>query len=372
MKKICDFLNCAVFFGMLAIFCVFSFMLPKKEFSEAENRYLATVPSFSADDYFSGGYADDLSEYLDDRFPMRENWISLHTRLEILQGRREINGVYVSDERLLELHPKIDLSQLDERLSVISRLGEGGIPVYFVLAPNSAAVYSSMLPESVEVLNQRELINYAYEAVSENVRTVDVYSRLYANRESYIYYRTDHHWTSQGAYIAYCDVTRAMGLSPAGREKFNIMHANHNFWGSLHSKVLTKNSEADTIDFYISNQNSVRLTTTDSAADGVPFVKEYLGKKDKYLSYLGKNTAIVSLDSTASGGRLLVIKDSYANCFLPFMSEHYSHIDAVDLRYMTDPREYINISDYDAILILYNAAGFADDANLIKLKLLEN
>lgn len=119
MKKICEIINAAVFFAIIAVIAIVSFILPKKEYSELENRYLAKAPKLSADSYFSGDYTRGLSDYLDDSFPLRKNWISLHTGLELLQGRRQVNGVYIAKDRMLEISEPIELSSLDGSLEAI-------------------------------------------------------------------------------------------------------------------------------------------------------------------------------------------------------------------------------------------------------------
>lgn len=370
MKKICEIINAAVFFAIIAVIAIVSFILPKKEYSELENRYLAKAPKLSADSYFSGDFTRGLSEYLDDSFPLRKNWISLHTGLELLQGRRQVNGVYIAEDRMLEIAEPVELSSLDESIEAIRGLSEAIGNVHVMLVPTAAQIYSDMLPKDADVLDQNALIDYVYGKLSGSARTVNVYNSLRAEREEYIYYRTDHHWTSLGAYIGYRDAAKSLGFTPAGPERFNIRHASHSFSGSLYSKTLYSKTEPDTIDFYTPISGKARLETDDEQTGGKVFAEAYLNQKDKYLCYLGKNTAKVSIYSGTEGGRLLIIKDSYANCLAPFLCEHYSRIDLIDLRYMTDPNDYIDPTIYDDILIIYNAAGFSTDGNLKKLNLL--
>ncbi len=370
MKKICEIINAAVFFVIIAVIAIVSFILPKKEYSELENRYLAKAPKLSASSYFSGDFAAKLSEYLDDGFPLRKNWISLHTGLELLQGRHQVNGVYIAEDRMLEITQPVELASLDESLEAIRGLSEAVGNVHVMLVPTAAQIYSDVLPKDIQTLDQKALIDYAYAKLSGSARTVNVYNSLRAEREEYIYYRTDHHWTSLGAYIGYKDAAKSLGFTPVGAERFNIRHASHSFLGSLYSKSLYSKTEPDTIDFYTPISGQSRLETDDEQAGGKVFAEAYLNQKDKYLCYLGRNTAKASIYSGTEGGRLLIIKDSYANCLAPFLCEHYSRIDLIDLRYMTDPTDYIDPADYDDILIVYNAAGFSTDTNLKKLNLL--
>lgn len=371
LKKLCQIINAAVFFGFIAAFAVTSVLLPKEEYSEFENRYLSELPELDASGWFNGDIASGLASYADDHFPMRSNWISLHTSLEILEGKKRVNGVYIGDGRMMELAEPADLDRLDRSLEDIQYLCEiADAPVFVMIAPTAAQVYSDDIPDYENVLNQSELIDYVYERIDGEAVTVDVLPALEEAKDDYIYYRTDHHWTPQGAYVAYTEIAKMMGAVPAGLERFDIMHASHAFYGTLHSKTLYDGTEPDVVDFYISNDRSITLTAGEYV--GSPYRTEYLQSKDKYLCYLGPNMPIVSLSSDAFGMKLLVIKDSYANCMLPFLSEHFSSVDAIDLRYMTDPDDYIELDEYDVVLILYNADNFSADTNLDKLMLIDN
>ena len=371
LKKLCQIINETVFFGFIAAFAVTSVLLPKEEYSELENRYLSELPELDASGWFNGDIASGLASYADDHFPMRSNWISLHTSLEILEGKKRVNGVYIGDGRMMELAEPADLDRLDRSLEDIQYLCEiADAPVFVMIAPTAAQVYSDDIPDYENVLNQSELIDYVYERIDGEAVTVDVLPALEEAKDDYIYYRTDHHWTPQGAYVAYTEIAKMMGVVPAGLERFDIMHASHAFYGTLHSKTLYDGTEPDVVDFYISNDRSITLTAGEYV--GSPYRTEYLQSKDKYLCYLGPNMPIVSLSSNAFGMKLLVIKDSYANCMLPFLSEHFSSVDAIDLRYMTDPDDYIEHDEYDVVLILYNADNFSADTNLDKLMLIDN
>ena len=376
MKKVCDIINAVMFFGFIAAFFVLALVLPKEDFSESENRYLAELPEFSAQSYFSGEFIENLSEYMDDHFPARRNWISLRTRLELLQGKKLVNGVCILGspyEQMVLIEEEADYDTVDKSIAAINDFAESiDAPVYLMVAPTAAGVYADVVPDYSETLDQQELINYVYENTSDSGSDLDVFDALKNARDNYIYYRTDHHWTSRGAYIAYVESAAKMGFTPASVDRFNIMHASHSFYGSLHSKTLYNGIEADTVDFYISNSKTVTLkrTLSDGEYVGSPFLSSYLSYKDKYLSFLGENAPLVSLRSDAQQMKMLVIKDSYANCFVPFLAENCSDIDVIDLRYMTNPADYVDVSEYDCVLILYNADNFATDTNPVKLNLI--
>ena len=373
LKKIPAILNAAFFFGALALLSLTTVFLPKSDYSELENRYLASPPRLSASAWFSGGYASSLSEYSREHFALRPRWISLRTGLERLSGHNEVNGVYFSDGRLFEVMNPVDYSHVDRSVSAINSFAEslsGRLSVMIV--PTSSQIYSDRLPDYSPEQPQRRMINYVYNALDESIQIIDVYDALYRARDDYIYYRTDHHWTTYGAYIAYSACVRRLGYSPVGLDRINVEHASHSFLGTYYSKVITDDVDPDTVDIYTSGGaavTSVRITSASGAVterDSM-FFREYLEKKDKYLCFLGENVPLIEIESTAGGGSILVIKDSYANCFVPFLTKHFSNVTVVDLRYMMKLGDYANASEFDRVLILYNASTFAADANIPKI-----
>lgn len=375
MKKVGFSAICNVifFFLLVGVLCAFTLFSPKKDFSEEENRSLADYPEISARSWFSGDYSGGVSDWFRERFFLRTSWISLKTKLARLSGHDEVDGVYFSDGALFEVQPPVDYEAVDKSVAAINSFGkslEGRLGV--MLVPTAAQIYADRMPSYSPTQEQRRMINYVYSALDEGIGRIDVYDALYKAREDYIYYRTDHHWTASGAYIAYCEYVRRLGYNPVGLDKMNIEHASHTFLGSLHSKVLTDEIEPDTVDFYTSDGaavTKVRKTAPDGSVteyNGV-FMREYLAAKDKYLSFLGPNVPLVEIESDSGGGSLLIIKDSYANCMAPLLAKHFSEIALVDLRYMMNLEDYVDPAKYDSVLILYNAATFAEDANLRRL-----
>lgn len=371
--RISDILNIAVFFAFLIILCLATIFAKKENFSELENRYLADTPAFSVKSWFSGDYSDGLSEYSREQFTLRTRWIAMRTKIERFLGKSAINGVYFANGRLCEIAEKPDYDRIDRSIAAINSFGEElGGRLSVMIVPTSAQIYADSLPSYSPEQEQRKLINYVNTALVEGIQPIDVYDSLMRAREDYIYYRTDHHWTAYGAYVAYCECVRRLGYSPVTLDNITVEHASRDFLGSYYSKVLTDEVEPDTIDFYTSGGaqvTGVRVTKANGEVverDSVYF-RENLEKKDKYQSFLGENVPLVEIESSAGGGSILIIKDSYANSFVPFLSKHFSKVTAVDLRYMMRLEDYVDPTEYDRILILYNASTFSEDTNLVKL-----
>lgn len=373
IKKIMAILNSALFFAAVAALSALTVFSEKKSFSELENRYLSEFPEISASAWFSGDWAEGAATYSREHFSLRPRWISLRTALERISGHDEVNGVYFSDGRLFEASQPVDYEKVDRSISAINSFGEAlGGKLSVMIVPTASQIYADRMPPYSPDQEQRRMINYVYGALGDNIAKIDVYDALYRSRDDYIYYRTDRHWTTYGAYIAYTVCLRRLGYTPVGVDKIDIEHASHSFLGSLYSDVLSDEAEPDTIDFYTSGGaevTSVKITNPDgtvSERDDVIF-RENLEKKDKYLCFLGPNVPKIEIESNAGGGSVLVIKDSYANCFAPFLTKHFSKVTVVDLRYMMRISDYCDPSEYDSVLLLYNASTFATDGNIVKL-----
>ncbi len=376
LKKLLAIINSALFFGVLGLMALITLFTPKQDFSELENRYLAAAPELSSRSWFSGDYSSRLGEYVRERFVLRSRWISLRTSLERLAGHSEVNGVFFSDGRFFEAGDPIDYEQIDRSVEAINSFGIKNGRLNVMIVPTSAQIYADRLPSYAPEQGQRRMINYVYSALDPSIQSVDVYDPLYYARDDYIYYRTDHHWTTRGAYIAYSAYVRSFGYSPVSLDRIDVEHASHSFLGSYYSKVISDEAEPDTVDIYTSGGaevTSVRITGADgtvSEHDGLYF-RENLEKKDKYLTFLGENVPLIEIESDAGGGSILVIKDSYANCFVPFLTKHFSKVAVVDLRYMMKLSDFVDPGEFDRVLLLYNASTFASDANIVKLKAAE-
>ena len=373
-KRLADILNAALFFGAVAAVFLLTVFLPKSDFSELENRYLAEKPEFSVSEWFSGRFSERLAEYSREHIVLRPRWISLHTLLERLSGKKEVNGVIFAGGSLFEAPEETDFSVADRSAAALISFSEslcGRLSV--MLAPTAVQIYSDRLPAFSKEPSEKKLIDRVYSKLREGGGgAVDVYDSLYSARGDYIYYRTDHHWTTRGAYIAYSCYMRSLGYEPIPLDRIDVEHASHSFRGSLYSKVLDDSAEPDVVDFYYSagpSVKSVRVTSADgtvSEHDSVIF-RENLAKKDQYLSFLGENVPLIEIETDAGGGSILVIKDSYANCLVPFLCKHFGRVTVVDLRYMMRLSDYADPSDFDRVLVLYNASGFAADKNISKL-----
>ncbi len=374
MKNIKNKITAVMFMAVLILLSVTTLFSKKESFSELENRTLQKTPQFSFDDWFKRKYMDEFEAWVSDHFTGRAKWIVMKINAELLSGKKEINGIYITDERLIEKTPEPDYEMIDKSVEAINTLaGRTDTPVYVMIAPTSAGVYTDSIPKNAPQLDQHSIIDYIYRNLAPGVSSIDVYDILNATKEDYIYYRNDHHWTSLGAYYAYSTAISKLGFSSVPFSRYDIEHASSEFLGTYYSKTLYDGLQPDTIDIYTSKDGSsvVSCTVTNAVEkkeyDSIYF-RDFLDVKDKYSIYLGQNQSCIKIKTNLQSDRkILIFKDSYANSFVPFLTQHYNEITVLDMRYINNFRDYANPEDYTHILFLYNSTTFSSDDNIRKI-----
>lgn len=374
MKKIQRKISSVMFLAVLIALPLITLVSKKDSFSELENRTLQKRPEFSFDSWFEKDFMNEFESYVSDHFAGRAKWIGVKIKTELMTGLREINGIYITDTGLIEKTPEPEYDKMDKSIDAINKLSDSvDTPVYVMLAPTSAGVYTDAVPKNAPQLDQHDVIDYVYGNLNSGVSTIDVYDILNASKSDYIYYRTDHHWTSLGAYYAYSSAISKLGFSPVPLSKYDIEHASTEFQGTYYSKTLYSKTQPDIIDIYSCKDGSSVLSCTVSNAveentyDSIYF-RDYLDVKDKYSVYLGMNQPCIKIQTNLqSDKKILIFKDSYANSFVPFLTQHFSEITVMDMRYVNDFRDYADPDDYTHILFLYNSTTFSSDDNIKKL-----
>ena len=384
MKKINAIITLLLLGGILFGLAVADICTPDRLFSEYENRILSAKPKFSLEKLFDGSYTKDYETYVTDQFVGRDNWIYVKTVTDVLLGKKEINGVYLAEEgMLIEKHETEDINPetVEQRLVLLQRLTQwqeekGTGTLRIMLVPTADNILTDKLPDYAPYYPQQEFLEQVKEAAGSYM--IDVTNMLKEHREEPIYYGTDHHWTTRGAYYGYLAWAAAMNMTPTS---YNVQTVATDFLGTLHSKT-NWTAAPDTIEAYIP---AVLQETADSAAShsGMQvyydfsedakdslYEAKHLETKNKYGYFLDDNHPFIRIETgtqreEAKGRQLFVIKDSYANCFIPFLTEHYETIYVLDLRYYRAPlfsllEEYGAKGDMD-ILVLYNVIHFIEE-----------
>ena len=366
-----------------AFFCVFlggllawHVLLPDRDRSDVENRTLAQFPEFSWENLKDGSFTKGVENYFADQFPLRDQWTGLKARTEQVLGKREFNGVYLCGDALIaKVEPPKDGLE-EKNLSYVSRLAESAeVPVYLGLIPSAAEIWRDRLPKGAESWDQAAFIARAAEL--EGVEFVDFLTALrdHAGERTWegIFYRTDHHWTTLGAYYGYAALMEALGRGEEVPEpeavKARDLPVSNGFQGTLYSQSGIHWLEPDSIEFWVEESG---LTVT-SWRDGTPkeaglYDYDYLGKKDKYSAFLGGNQPLCVIQNPEGEGKLLVIRDSYADSLAPFLALRFEEVHLLDPRYYRySAAKYAEDNGLDAIAVVYSVPNFITDRNLVLL-----
>ena len=401
MKMTPERLMIALFAIVLSVVPITTLLLPKSDSSENENRTLAKYPSLinesklekaeSLEDVLAAikwkyiverenpSFMDDFETYFADHLAGRELWVKASNKMSSLLGKEEINGVYTVDGMMIESFREYDEKEVQKSINAVNAFAErySDIPMYFMLAPTAQEIYKSKIPSYSGITSEKVFIDECAEKLV-NLNTIDALSYLSGKANEYIYYRTDHHWTSLGAYYAYCASAKQLGFNAISPNMFNVETASSDFRGTLYSKTLDDSIAPDSIEYYFLANGEPKVTMTRINGDEVEtldslYVRDYLEVKDKYSSFTGSNVPIVTIETDVDNDRqLLIIKDSYAHALVPFLSKHYSKITMVDMRYInTDLNYFINVRDYDQVLFMQNVITFSEESHLKKLALTE-
>ena len=358
---------------LITALAVSSILLPDKKFSEKENRNLAQRPVFSFTALKSGEYTSDMNSYIADQFPLRNLCIKLRARCEMTLGHYFINGVYRGgNDFLFEDITVQDSEGLVGRLAAINNFAEtvNTVPSYMMVVPTSASVMRDCLPDNAPIADQDAYLDGLYNGLSTKIHKIDVretFKQKYSEGEQ-LYYRTDHHWTTDGAYEAFKYAAQELGYDAAAA-KFTEYPVTDKFNGTLESKS-GFNVKDDVINVFVPEGDSdvtyLVENVSSSEKSASVFDPDKLETSDKYAVFFGGNYPLLHITTMAgTGKKLLVFKDSYANSFVPFLIPYYSEIFMVDPRYYTDDvYSLINENGIDQILFLYNANTFADDSSI--------
>ena len=364
--------NIAIFAVLLIVLPALTLFLPKKTFSVNENRYLQEFPVPTLKTLEDKSFMSAFEKFFSDHFVLREKWIQLKNQMEIITNKKVINGVYLTEKRLIE-HQELNEDIIKQNTEAINSFAEKyKKPTFLMIVPTAESIYTDQLPLKAPYFDQKKVIDSIYTASNKNLTCIDVFTPLLSAKNQYIYYNTDHHWTSLGAYLGYFSSAKPLGFAHNEIDKFNVEHASHDFKGTLYSKTLYEKSTPDTIDLYHLSTGEPQVTVTvnsgqKSSEHQSIFFRNYLDKKDKYNTFLGQNEPCVSVKTDVTNQKkLLIIKDSYAHSMVQFYMYHYSEITLVDLRYVNKLSNYVSVDDYDQIMFVYNFASVNTDTSIGK------
>ena len=369
--------------ALLMLFCVllFSFAAvnlfwPKRTTSELENRRLASLPTLTVKGLLSGQWETAFGTWMQDQVAGRDGllWLESAVNAACLQKAEE-GGILLGKDGWMftkQFDPNA-ATNLDRNLSALCGFAERWPgKVTFLLAPSAAVTYPEELPLAAPMTDENAALDDIFaQARAAGAQVVDLRGAYTAYRDEYLYYRTDHHWTTQGAWRAYEQFCAMHGLTP-----FDITAAERRdvpeFYGTHYSATRRWNVRPDVITWY-PLPNEMTVYRVNGEADFTPdhsgpLVDESkFAARDKYAAFLGGNNGYTEIEGDGEGS-ILVIKDSYANCFIPFLTANYARIGVVDFRgYAYGPDSLMETGGYDEALVLYNYQTFIADGDAVNL-----
>jgi len=358
-----------LFCGLFATAFVANILIVPPDYSEEENRYLAKFPEFSFHELFFGNYTMDLENYIRDRFFARDFWVGLKAGSEVVLQKKENNSVIFGDDGFLMEDPGvISETQKTENItnveSFIEKIESSGKHAYVALVPNSMLALKDKLPASYPI---DTLLNSVLELESQStLNPIPLYDAIYSHRNEYIYYRTDHHWTSRGAYYAYVEICNKLGFNPRTLDEFEITTVSEDFLGTMYSKSGAKWSKPDSVEIFEDTRNKYSVTLDESIESDSMFFTDHLAKKDKYSIYLDGNHALTKIvNQNGNGKKILLVKDSFAHALAPLFAADFSEVHMIDLRYYRGSvSNYMDENRIRDVILLYGATNFMTDANL--------
>ena len=373
---------------MLVLFGVIIFMPADLESVKTENRPVAEMPETSLKNIISGDFCTGFEEYLSDHVGFRGKLISISNKFSGLKGISSYGAISnanadlgtgdtSAEKGLLTTHDtimEIFREKPESRENYVSMVNH-----YASGLPSEVNLYSMIIPTQIEFTgkkyegladSQKETIDIIYNNVDKRVKTVDAYSALENHTDEYIYFRTDHHWTTLGAYYAYREFAKVSGVTAADISDFDEKKA-ENFLGYLYMQSPSEKikNKPDTIYYYTKGENlsfSAKAWENGEIIDysGKLFVPPYSGQETRYSIFFGGDHPLFDMPTEVKNGRtILVVKDSYANAFMPWLANSFERIIAVDPRSFGGDISEV-ITEYnvtDVLLMNYSFTTTFDD-----------
>lgn len=368
-----------VFFCLVVAFCliigvggIVNLLSKDREFSESENRVLASFPKLTFSSITDGSFMKGFETYMADQFVMRDKIISAKTYCDRLVGKKEENGVYIGDDGFLiekqSQYTKKKVKALTGSINTFMKKYPD-INKMVAISPNASYIYGDKLPSGIEMHNQfSELTAIMKNLKGENYTFLNVSKALLSVADKHqVFYKTDHHWTTRGAYATFRVLADKWGLKRS-EVKYKFLTVSSNFEGTLASKTGIHDSK-DKVEICLPKNSKGSYVVTFESEDKKTtslFDADKLKQKNQYEVFLGGNYDKVVIDTVSSSrNTLLIVKDSYANCMIPMLTPYFSKIVIVDPRYMTDSiHTVMDEYNFSHVLFLYNLNTFLEDTSL--------
>ncbi|WP_411675871.1 DHHW family protein [Caproicibacter sp.] len=347
---------------------------PKQTFSENENRVLEPTPVPTLDTVLNGRFMKSAENYVGDHFPLRNTFVTLNTAEQLLLGKRDLaanygstpaeGGVYFGkNDHIYEVLLPDKTGIFQKNAEALAEFAEkSGLRLTILPVPSGSQEQPENLPYSVPNHDQHQELEELEQAVGGKAKVVDLFSILSLKTGRDYYFKTDHHWNTEGAYVGYRALADAMDFDSLPQSAFIYQAVPQPFYGTLYSKAVNTWQKPDTLVLPHAKEKSAVTQVTGKITHQGIYWDQYLNSKDKYSVYLGGNPSVtVVKNPEAKGGKLLLIKDSFANSMIPYLSQNFSEIHMIDLRYYNlDIYKYIQQNGIDQAAAIYSIKQLCD------------
>ena len=368
IKRITEYPMVIIFFAVCAAMLAGYIVLPQNDFSDMENRFLQKRPAMTASSLADGTYMDSFETYTNEQIPLRDVFVKCKAVLVWLTGSSENDGIAKGEDGYLFDKVTGISDKAGKNIAAIKNFAKtAGRDVYVAIAPTSVWVNAKRLPEGMPVLGEAQLSNELTDALKDekNAHIIYLYDTLFEHGDEYIFYRTDHHWTTRGAGYAYKEIADAMDLEWQDIGRYE-RHSAEGFYGTHYAKYKGIFVEPDTIEYY--DVPIDRLELEGRSVDTL-YDTEKLSGYDKYAMFMYGNDGKYTVYADKGSGRsLILLKDSYANCLIPYLVMNYDKITVMDLRYFGGSVTEELAADARAdVLLMYNWTFVNDDNHFYKM-----
>lgn len=365
-----------IFIYGMALWFLFS---PKTDYSSSEKRYLQKFPDTNVEKVLSGEFGSEFETFFADQFPQRNTWVGLNAYTALAEGNNGASGVYNCKNGYLINKPVSTDNNLDKNVGAVVDFAKTiDAPTTVMLVPSTGYIADDVLPTFHDKYNDDEDISRISSTLSKDkIGFVDLRERFKSEYKngSQLYYKTDHHWTTKGAYTGYQELCKALGITPIDDSTLK-KDSYPDFYGTTYSSSGFWLTPPDNIEIWSNPKNSdknisVKITEGSNVkTSGSMYFTDHLKEDDKYPVFIDGNHALTEITNTnAKNGTILLIKDSFSHSLAPFLAENYSKVVLVDLRYYKESvSQLVSAYNPEQVVVLYGIDNLATDTDIVWLK----
>ncbi len=370
MKKIYKYLSSFVFLALVFVLLLLFIVTPKKDYSSNEKRELSDFPAVSLDAIADGSFGTEFETYLSDHFPFRNFFVGLNAYYNQLLGNNGSTGIYNAKDGYLISKPEaFNPERLTKNLGYFCNFAQNNdLKAVLLAVPSPGSMLEDKLPKVHEEYANSKAFAMIEENLTDAVEFTDI-REIFASSAEQIYYRTDHHITSAGSYLCYEALCNALSLTPVVREAFKV-ETSEGFYGTTYSRSGLWFEKPDTVEMWKDDSLDVTVWASEDGSENEPhdgiFFIDHLAEDDQYPVFLDGNHGYTHIhNENADGGKVLIVKDSYAHCMTGFLSAHYSDIYMIDLRYYKlELSPLVAEKGIDTVLYIYGIDNLMSDSNI--------